>query len=982
MLQPNCTRGEIYAELDPTKLKRVCSRCPSDTYQTSPSHRDTECIEQPTCTAGQYSSPGSTTSALTCTDCPPNTFQLATSHRETSCTTQFTCSRGQYMTETTNDNEQRSCLPCPSNTFQDLRSHREPACVMQPNCTSGQYISADSLLAKRSCISCTDYTFQPLESHQAMECTPTDITTCSDAGYFNFTTGDCDCNGPETGVGASCEFNNKDTCNDNGEAQPDGSCDCYGPETGLGSTCNEYSNAKTCSNAGIVSAVEVKSEDVNQKSTWSFSCECTGSATGVGPTCSEYSDSAICNGAFKVDPSLGYGTALPDGTCTDCPESAPSAHSRNPKDCSCPLGYAGAMCDVCAPSYNNVGEFVLLECQPGGNVIACSLGEFFDASIGICNKCRPGFYADGTLDDSRSPDNGIRLECKACPSVASTGGLSLAQASPEGAVSVAYCYSKYQIGNPEHAFCYGKGFVQDAQDDAAEAEIDAGDAGDDATLVGGNSKAEDAALQHIVDGPAEQVGTACQAATKALGFTFAGVRAPPRGCVADPVSKTAWHYLYDNQYSLPHVADVEYELLDLTEPSQPLVPVCERKTCGDESGVQERVVLTKDDPPDRSMPDECKARVEAVNDALAIEKETNERYFYPIVAGAIVSLIVLAYMYLAKYQFKTTLAELPRSAHNWVWLGLLWRAFDIATDWGFYGVSLQSSAFVYACVDLDLKESIDADDGLDVQLKQACLAFSIIGTVLGPVDIWGAFQRLVNKKAEVAGWIVLLVSVCEDIPQLVLNGVFISTMIKYKIKLLNDYSLQLETEPDAPPPDLVGLDAISVLSLIGSVGNICYNIYFMISTYAVRSIAEKVEELTEANEALTGANEALTEANDVLTKKLNALEATQLNNHSVVQKKTAKKKKKKSTKSTIENESTVETEFKNAIGYPSGGTGSASDNSNGINGTIFADVDEINGGHSNSAALNHVEESDGKAYLNVVATNEVYDGFGQNGTCL
>lgn len=221
----------------------------------------------------------------------------------------------------------------------------------------------------------------------------------------------------------------------------------------------------------------------------------------------------------------------------------------------------------------------------------------------------------------------------------------------------------------------------------------------------------------------------------------------------------------------------------------------------------------------------------------------------------------------------------------------------------------------------------------------------------------------------------LLVSVCEDIPQLVLNGVFISTMIKYKIKLLNDYSLQLETEPDAPPPDLVGLDAISVLSLIGSVGNICYNIYFMISTYAVRSIAEKVEELTEANEALT-------EANDVLTKKLNALEATQLNNHSVVQKKTAKKKKKKSTKNTIENESTVETEFKIAIGYPSGGTGSANDNSNGNGGTIFADVDEINGGHSESAALNHVEESDGKAYLNVVATNEVYDGFGQNGTYL
>lgn len=791
-----------------------------------------------------------------------------------------------------------------------------------------------------------------------MDCRPTDITTCSDAGSFNLTTGECDCNGPETGVGASCEFNNKDACNANGEAQPGGACDCYGPETGLGSTCNEYSNAKTCSNAGVVSAVEVKSEDSSQESTWSFSCECTGSATGVGPTCSEYSDSATCNGAYKVDPSLGYGTALPDGTCTDCPASAPSAHPRNPKDCSCPLGYEGAMCDVCAPFYNNVGGFdVLLDCQPGSSVIACSLGEFFDASIGKCDKCRPGFYADGTLDDGRSPDNGIRLECKACPSVASTGGLSLAQTSPDGAVSVTDCYSKYQIGDPEHAFCYGKGFVQDAGDDAAEAEINAGDG---ATLVGGDSKAEDAALQHIVDRPAEQVGTACQAATEALGFTFAGVRAPPRGCVADPASKTAWHYLYDNQYNLPHVADVEYELLDLTEPSQPLVPVCERKTCGDESGVLERVMLTKDDPPDRSMPDECKARVEAVNDALAIEKETNERYFYPIVAGAIVSLIVLAYMYLTKYQFKTTLAELPRSAHYWVWLGLLWRAFDIATDWGFYGVSLQSSAFVYACVDLELKESIDADDGLDVQLKQACLAFSIIGTLLGPVDIWGAFQRLVNKKAEVAGWIVLLISVCEDIPQLVLNGVFISTMIKYKIKLLNDYNLQLETEPDAPPPDLVGLDAISVLSLIGSVGNICYNIYFVISTYAVRSTAKEMEELKEANE--------------MLTNKLNALEATQLGNHSVVQEKSSKKKKKKkkkskrSSKNTTENESTIETEFKLAIGYPNGGTASTSDNSN--DGAIFAGADGM------SAAHDHGEERSGNAYLNIDATNEVCDGFG------
>ena len=52
-----------------------------------------------------------------------------------------------------------------------------------------------------------------------------------------------------------------------------------------------------------------------------------------------------------------------------------------------------------------------------------------------------------------------------------------------------------------------------------------------------------------------------------------------------------------------------------------------------------------------------------------------------------------------------------------------------------------------------------------------------------------------------------------------------------------------------------------------------------------------------------------------------------------------------------------ETAFKLAIGNPSSVTG-----------------------NNNSAAENNVGESDGNAYLNVIATDEVCDGFGQNGS--
>ena len=180
------------------------------------------------------------------------------------------------------------------------------------------------------------------------------------------------------------------------------------------------------------------------------------------------------------------------------------------------------------------------------------------------------------------------------------------------------------------------------------------------------------------------------------------------------------------------------------------------------------------------------------------------------------------------------------AAHKWIWWGLALRVMDVATDWGLLLISLQSQAFEAAC----------DSAGFDyVKLRTACCAFSIVGTLLAPLDIWGSFQRMVLNQPDISSWVVLTISILEDLPQLVINVVYLSVMNRYKQEMDKQFEVTGENETAVKP-----FDEISIISLLASAANICFNIHLMISTFAVRSYKKEMDLLKQENADLKASN--------------------------------------------------------------------------------------------------------------------------------
>lgn len=78
------------------------------------------------------------------------------------------------------------------------------------------------------------------------------------------------------------------------------------------------------------------------------------------------------------------------------------------------------------------------------------------------------------------------------------------------------------------------------------------------------------------------------------------------------------------------------------------------------------------------------------------------------------------------------------------------RVFDVATDWGMYAISMESQH-------------------QRTPLRRACLAFSIIGSLLLPFDIAALSKRWRGDDVGTVGRIVLAVLLLEDLPQLVIT---------------------------------------------------------------------------------------------------------------------------------------------------------------------------------------------------------------------
>jgi hypothetical protein len=379
----------------------------------------------------------------------------------------------------------------------------------------------------------------------------------------------------------------------------------------------------------------------------------------------------------------------------------------------------------------------------------------------------------------------------------------MAQTSPFASTSVDDCFQKYQEGNAGNEFCFGQASIEQSSNGAAGDPVNVQVA---------------ALIQPDEDEPGTPKGTACEAAADALGYSFDGVIYPPHGCFVNLATKKAAFYVRN--------------LTDATKPfDTKFSPLCVRYTCP--SDTEESTYLTRDNNPDDEL--KCKLSQETVNNAQKAEAEIYSSTFFPITFGGLMPVVVFAgYIFMMKHEFKTTLRKLPFTAHKWIWAGLWLRVMDVATDWGFVRISLQSDAFVAACI------SSDTPIG---SIQTACLVFCIFGTLLAPLDIWGSFQRMVRERLEAGSWTILLISGGEDVPQLTLNALYISIMYRYKEKMDAAFEeCEFQGGIDCVETLVNPFDPISTLSLLASVGNICYNVFLMVSIYAVREYIKLPED--------------------------------------------------------------------------------------------------------------------------------------------
>lgn len=482
------------------------------------------------------------------------------------------------------------------------------------------------------------------------------------------------------------------------------------------------------------------------------------------------------------------------------------------------------MCDDCAGTHQRFNpNSPSFECRAIGATVECEVGRYFNVLTGQCDDCKPGTYADGfttakILDNTttRVSDNKLRTTCTQCSSITKINGdgsfSKMAQTSPFGATSNAECFPKFQTANNGDAFCFGRGTLGEANSTA------------------GVSKLALVQLKDNVDTNEADIGTVCQTASEGLGYTFTGIVYPPQGCFVNTETNEAAYYVRAADYLKDGLKNVN------TTTDSKFAPICERFACISET--DESSFLTEANLPDDEL--ECRASIDAVNSAIAIEASIQINKFFPPVAVLIILIAIWAYNHyikthadLANHQDKEFIEKfllLPRSVHYMVWWGLSLRLFDWATDWGFYGISLQSLTFEAACADgvTNMKA-----------LRSWSLFFNIVGTILTPIDIWGAHQRMILKGGEHSiTWqrIVFAISALEDFPQLILNATFIATMYRYQQQVFG----RLE---EGEVSDLDAFEPISMFSLAASVANLVLNIVLLIQKRAERRIVQKVIKL-------------------------------------------------------------------------------------------------------------------------------------------
>jgi hypothetical protein len=537
--------------------------------------------------------------------------------------------------------------------------------------------------------------------------------------------------------------------------------------TGVGPTCAEFSNSKTCNGASAT----LGSGDLVGIVSWNGTAPIDGPFGGASATCN-----CTTPELADINVTVGLREVLPD----------PLSWAGG---CRCADGYLGATCGECDPVSHETHApkdgSRTVTCTPKQGVKRCPDGEYFkfDGQAGECTVCPPSTYSDASLD------SGVRIECTPCPDAVVGEARDIKQTSALGATSAEQCFPKYQFGAESAEFCYGTGVQSKAilQIPALSEKPDEG----------------------------ERLGDACKTAVENLGLVFDGVHAPLRGCFANHEAQLGYYFLMDADRVSTRARAKRTSLADGEQPRPaPLAvaagamkPVCEQYTCAVEGTAISPLSESSNPVVDFSnIQTKCAISAAAVDQALDDEFETNSKVFFPIAAAIIFVSVVLGYVYLSRMHYHDSCCKLPTNAHVWVFFGLALRLFDVMSDFAFLQVTLESVAF-------------EAAAGSRARvIRQVCLGFTVVGAVGAPMDMWGSLQRLSpTGNRDTAGWITVLITLIEDVPQLAINGVYIVIMDRFR-----ETSAGANVEP---------FDAIAVVSLVASAGNIVYNLWLLFSTY-------------------------------------------------------------------------------------------------------------------------------------------------------
>lgn len=795
--QPTCNAGEKF-EISVTK-KRQCSSCDANEYQDASNGGAVEvtCSAQPTCSAGEYISPDSAISRRFCTACTPGNFQDATNHRELDCKSQPVCKAGTAFTSKVT--EKRACKPCSSNTYQDNtdRTALQTTCIEQPFCGPGKKMSADTKSERRRCSDCEDDTYQDLNEHRSTSCKPQQpcgagtlydatvfeerlcnecpINTYQDTSAHTETT----CKPQNTcpaqyafvdgsittqGQCVSCEsgkyqpqvdhFNRFcfddpsgqiTSCNDAGELNSDSKCEC---NPGFAGPQCEFSNEETCNGVGNV--------NYNVK-TYSASCNnCNDPAVGVGEWC-QFSNTKTCK---------DFGIVSDDGTCI----------------------------------WNSdvFGTPVVSECRPGyyynptpGTPDNDEKEDAIEVGTDNCYPCSPGEFASNAAR---------RVQCDACPpaTVDTDDGtfLDMLQTSEPASTSSSDCFAKFQSAPADRQFCYGEGSI--TSNDGRNAEP---------KPLGRITTIED-----------------CSSSATSLGLAFEGKFVLPYpGCVYDEMHQKARFYVdqstYDKDVSMAfndynandndktngknddsrrrrqehqqHQQHQRKEHQQREQDQQPQkhgykkrrrkwvlvpkkdTPLCEVYVCKDP---ENDVMPLTSDPANADKYPSCKVSDAQIQAAVQEESEKNRKTFVPAMMSIAVATLggSYAYQYWSARKSARTIDWYDVWMHIHVWLTFL-RAIDIQSDFGFYFISLRG-AFLEAYGDGNPDTNPYTEPKVAAFLF-AAVFFTALGLFLSPFDIWVMGRRTAGDMLSMFSiLIVISISLLEDFPQMILVGIYLTTM--------------------------------------------------------------------------------------------------------------------------------------------------------------------------------------------------------------